>query len=267
MLARQPHPDCGNSKVSSSGDGKMRHHGLKPNQNTKGVDKLSPASRAHLKQQRQEQPQSLRAISLKVALPRCGAQTDLHNKRKWLAPTGVLSVNGARFMNSNCGRGSGGAISLVIHLHHLDFKAAIDWLGRNFPDALSLPAAAPTAQLDLKLTVPAPSRSPTTLKKQRFREDDRVFASHSSRNRNVGLSRASAPIAPCIHELYADTTEHHQSQERSQAMARSNKRQRSRKVEAIKVHHLVPRRDKVVDELLLSVGTSVDFSHDAELGV
>jgi hypothetical protein len=60
---------------------------------------------------------------------------------------------------------------------------------------------------------------------------------------------------------------HRGEQERSQAMARSNKRQRSRKVEAIKVHHLIPGRDKVVDELLLSVGTSVDFSHDAELGV
>ena len=60
----------------------------------KGVDKLSPAGRSHLKQRRQEQAQSLRAIPLKVALPRCGAQTDRHNKRKWLAPTGVLSVNG-----------------------------------------------------------------------------------------------------------------------------------------------------------------------------
>ena len=41
----------------------------------------------------------------------------------------------------------------------------------------------------------------------------------------------------------------------------------SRKVEAIKVHHLVPGRDKVVDELHPSIGTSVDFSEGAELGV
>jgi hypothetical protein len=114
----------------------MLHHGLKPNQNTKGGDKLSSAGRPHLKQQRQEQAQSLQAIPLKVALPRCGGQTNRHNKRK-----------------------------LVIHLHHLDFIAAVDWLGRNIPDVLSLSAAAPTAQLGLKLTVPAPSRSPTTLKK------------------------------------------------------------------------------------------------------
>jgi hypothetical protein len=41
----------------------------------------------------------------------------------------------------------------------------------------------------------------------------------------------------------------------------------SRKVEAIQVHHLVPGRDKVVDELLHGVGTSIDFSQGAELGV
>jgi len=50
-------------------------------------------------------------------------------------------------------------------------------------------------------------------------------------------------------------------------MAWLNKRQRSRKVEAIQVHHLGPSRDKVVDELLPGVGTSVHFSQGAELGV
>jgi hypothetical protein len=42
---------------------------------------------------------------------------------------------------------------------------------------------------------------------------------------------------------------------------------RSCKVEAIKVHHLVPGRDEVMDKLLLRIRTSVDFSEGAELGV
>ncbi len=42
---------------------------------------------------------------------------------------------------------------------------------------------------------------------------------------------------------------------------------RSRKVEAIKVHHLVPGRYEVMDKLLLRIQTSVDFSEGAELGV
>src|SRR5258708_6259058 len=42
---------------------------------------------------------------------------------------------------------------------------------------------------------------------------------------------------------------------------------RSGEVEAIEVHHLVPGRGEVVDELLLRVGASVDFSQGAELRV
>ena len=42
---------------------------------------------------------------------------------------------------------------------------------------------------------------------------------------------------------------------------------RSGKVEAVKVHYLVPRRYKVVQKLLLGVFTSVDFGQGAQLGV
>ena len=39
----------------------------------------------------------------------------------------------------------------------------------------------------------------------------------------------------------------------------SGRFQASRKVEAIEVHHLVPGRDEVVDELLPGVGAAVNF--------
>jgi hypothetical protein len=48
------------------------------------------------------------------------------------------------------------------------------------------------------------------IEKSTFSEDYRVFTTHSSRNRNAGPSPAS-PIAPRSHELYAVTTERHQS--------------------------------------------------------
>jgi hypothetical protein len=54
--------------------------------------------------QRQEQAHRLRAIPLEVVLPRCGAQPDRYDKHKWHTAAGVLSVNGAKFMNWNCGR-------------------------------------------------------------------------------------------------------------------------------------------------------------------
>jgi hypothetical protein len=47
----------------------------------------------------------------------------------------------------------------------------------------------------------------------------------------------------------------------------SHDTRRSGEIEAVKVHDLVPRRDKVMDKLLLGVLTSVDFGQGAEFGV
>lgn len=104
----------------------------------------------------QERAHHLRAIPLESVLPLCGAQPDRYDKRKWHTPAGVLSVTGPKFMNWNLGVGGGGAIDLVIHLHHLDFKAAVDWLARHFPGALAPQPVAPTRQLGVQLPPPEP---------------------------------------------------------------------------------------------------------------
>ena len=85
--------------------------------------------------QRQALAQRVRAIPLERVLPLCGAQPDRADRRKWRTPAGGLSVTGAKFMNWNLGVGGGGAIDLVIHLQHLDFKGAVDWLADHFPAA------------------------------------------------------------------------------------------------------------------------------------
>src|SRR5207248_2348291 len=48
---------------------------------------------------------------------------------------------------------------------------------------------------------------------------------------------------------------------------RPHTRALSDKVEAIKIHHLVPRSDKVTHELLLRVVTRIDLREGSELGV
>jgi hypothetical protein len=108
--------------------------------------------------QRQERAHCLRAIPLESVLPLCGAQPDHYDQRKWHTSAGVLSVSGAKFMNWSCGSGGGGAIDLVIHLNHLDFKASLDWLAYHFPGALSPPPFAPTAPSHLKLPPPDPTK-------------------------------------------------------------------------------------------------------------
>jgi hypothetical protein len=58
---------------------------------------------------------------------------DREDKAKWHTTNGVLSVNGAKFMDWGQGCGGGGAIDLVMHVGGLGFKDALDWLGRRFP--------------------------------------------------------------------------------------------------------------------------------------
>jgi hypothetical protein len=107
--------------------------------------------------QPQDQVQRLRAIPLPAVLLLCGAQADRADKHQWHTPVGVLSVTGVKFMNWNRGVGGGGAIDLAMHLKHLDFKAALDWLAHHFPGAMA-PAALP-AQAKSQWQLPAPDPS------------------------------------------------------------------------------------------------------------
>jgi hypothetical protein len=108
--------------------------------------------------QRQALAHRVRAIPLERVLPLCGAQPDHADRRKWHTPAGVLSVTSAKFMNWNLGVGGGGAIDLVIHLHRLDFKGAVDWLADRFPAALPLEPVMPPPARPLRLPPPAPGR-------------------------------------------------------------------------------------------------------------
>ena len=67
--------------------------------------------------QRRDLAERLRAIPLERVLPLCGGQPDRDDRHKWHTPAGTLSVTGVKFMNWTLGRGGGGAIDLVIHLH------------------------------------------------------------------------------------------------------------------------------------------------------
>jgi len=106
--------------------------------------------------QRQALAQRVRTIPLERVLPLCGAQPDRADRRKWHTPAGVLSVTGAKFMNWNLGVGGGGAIDLVLHLHPLDFKGAVDWLADHFPATLPPEPVTTSPARSLRLPPPAP---------------------------------------------------------------------------------------------------------------
>lgn len=100
----------------------------------------------------------VRGIPLDSVLRLSGAQPDRYDQRKWHTAQGVLSVTGAKFMNWNRGRGGGGAIDLVIHLHNLSFAQAVQWLCQSFPDSFQPEPDRLFPKATLALPPPEPSK-------------------------------------------------------------------------------------------------------------
>jgi len=72
---------------------------------------------------------ALRQVPLPAVLRASGARPDRCDRKKWHTAQGILSITGMKFMNWSQNVGGGGAIDLVMHLHRLDFRAAVQWLG------------------------------------------------------------------------------------------------------------------------------------------
>jgi hypothetical protein len=102
-----------------------------------------------------QRAQRLRAVPLSVVLQWSGAVPDRFDPHKWHTAQGVLSVTGAQFINWHLGRGGGGAIDLVMHLHGLGFGQALEWLERQGASVAVLPVSAPPPS-PLRLPPPAP---------------------------------------------------------------------------------------------------------------
>jgi hypothetical protein len=109
-------------------------------------------------QHMRERVDRVREIPLRSVLLAVGAQQDQSDKAKWHTSRGVISVTGCKFINWQSATGGGGAIDLVIHLHHLDFKGAMTWLCSRFPAHLPTPPSCETPKPDLKLPVPDPNK-------------------------------------------------------------------------------------------------------------
>jgi hypothetical protein len=100
----------------------------------------------------------LRGVPLPSVLRLWGARLDRHDKSKWHTSRGILSVNGAKFINWNRSAAGGGAIDLVIHLKgDCSFREALDWLQRHFAGHLPV-AQEPAARRGLALPAPDPAQ-------------------------------------------------------------------------------------------------------------
>jgi hypothetical protein len=100
---------------------------------------------------RRERADRLRAVPLPAVLRLCDAQPDRWDPHKWHTARGVLSINGAKFMNWALGVGGGGAIDLVMHLHGACFQEALQWLQNHFEGPLPPPSHPSPRSPDLRL--------------------------------------------------------------------------------------------------------------------
>jgi len=100
----------------------------------------------------------VRITPLESVLRRSGAQLDPFDRHKWHTSQGVLSVTGTKFMNWNRAQGGGGAIDLVMHLHHLSFRQAVQWLEESFSGPFHPQPHPPPPQVTLVLPPPDPAK-------------------------------------------------------------------------------------------------------------
>lgn len=102
-------------------------------------------------QEIRERANRVRGIPLQEVLLLTGAKRDRYDKAKWYTARGVISCAAARFINWNQCTGGGGAIDLAMHLNHLGFKEAVEWLCHHFPtlDCREPPESARAAGLIL----------------------------------------------------------------------------------------------------------------------
>lgn len=78
-------------------------------------------------------------MALERVLQLSGAKPDPYDPCKWHTAQGALSVQGSKFFHWTQGKGGGGAIDLVMHLHAWDFRRAVGWLEQHFSPPTALP--------------------------------------------------------------------------------------------------------------------------------
>lgn len=131
----------------------------------------------------------LRALPLPVVLEQLGATPDPHDPAKWRTEQGVLSVNGAKFMNWNQGRGGGGAIDVVMHVKGVGFGQALEWLESHFAGLIPAQPASSFSAQTLALPSPVAKHWPRV---ERYLIEERKLP--------------AALLAPLVHSgmIYAD---------------------------------------------------------------
>jgi hypothetical protein len=125
----------------------------------KEAEATAKSLRAELDQARRE-AKLIRDIPLVQVLERSGYLRDGGGLWNGRAGRIVISMKGKggkpRFSNKDTGIGGGGAIDLAMHIHALDFRSAVAWLGSEFGRPEAVGAALSRAKEEAESAVRSP---------------------------------------------------------------------------------------------------------------
>jgi 5S rRNA maturation endonuclease (ribonuclease M5) len=88
----------------------------------------------------QELADKVRDIPLEQVAYELGLDLDPKDKHKWQHENHIINITGSKFYDWQHLKGGGGAIDLVMHVNHCDFKQALAWLNDSVGEGATLQA-------------------------------------------------------------------------------------------------------------------------------
>ena len=82
----------------------------------------------------------IRDLPLEQVAYELGLDPDPKDKHKWQHENYIINITGSKFYDWQHLKGGGGAIDLVMHVNHCDFKQAVAWLNDRFGESATLTA-------------------------------------------------------------------------------------------------------------------------------
>ncbi len=109
----------------------------------------------------QELADKVRDVPLEKVAHELGLDPDPKDKHKWQHENHIINITGSKFYDWQHLKGGGGAIDLVMHVNHCDFKQALAWLNDRLGEGATLEAVTYQTRVIIQTEQPRPFVPPT----------------------------------------------------------------------------------------------------------
>jgi Plasmid recombination enzyme/Protein of unknown function (DUF3991)/Toprim-like len=112
---------------------------------------------------------TVRDFPLEQVAYELGLDPDPKDKHKWLNADHIINITGSKFYDWQVLKGGGGAIDLVMHVNHYDFKQAVTWLNDRLGSSAMLEATGYYAR-EVVLKQPVPQFTPPVVDADKWQQ-------------------------------------------------------------------------------------------------